>query len=234
MSTTAPTKSGDFSLARPAGVCAVTGQPIAPEEPFIAALRETSQGFERLDIKLSAWEGFDRTNIVAHWRTAMPKATAKKKLLVDDAVLCDLLIRLGETTEPAKLCFEVTETAAITNMADATAFVDAMRRHGIRFALDDFGAGASGFSYLKTLKVDYLKIDGQFIRDLQADAIDRATVRCFRDVAATLGTRTIAEFVENEATAHLLREIGIDFGQGYLYHRPEPIDAVVAAAAAAG
>ena len=140
----------------------------------------------------------------------------------------------GARFEPAKLCFEVTETAAITNMADATAFVDAMRRHGIRFALDDFGAGASGFSYLKTLKVDYLKIDGQFIRDLQADAIDRATVRCFRDVAATLGTRTIAEFVENEATAHLLREIGIDFGQGYLYHRPEPIDAVVAAAAAAG
>jgi diguanylate cyclase (GGDEF)-like protein/PAS domain S-box-containing protein len=126
-----------------------------------------------------------------------------------------------------KLCFEVTETAAITNMADATAFVDAMRERGIRFALDDFGAGASGFSYLKTLKVDYLKIDGQFIRDLQADPIDRATVRCFRDVAATLGTRTIAEFVENEATAALLREIGIDYGQGYLYHVPEPIDAVV-------
>ena len=128
-----------------------------------------------------------------------------------------------------KLCFEVTETAAITNMADASAFIDAMRQHGIRFALDDFGAGASGFSYLKTLKVDYLKIDGQFIRDLQSDPLDRATVRCFRDVAATLGTLTIAEFVETEATAALLAEIGIDYGQGYLYHRPEPIDQLMLA-----
>jgi len=131
-----------------------------------------------------------------------------------------------------KLCFEVTETAAITNMADATAFVEAMRGHGIRFALDDFGAGASGFSYLKTLKVDYLKIDGQFIRDLQTDPLDRATVRCFRDVAATLGTRTIAEFVETDAIAALLDEIGIDYGQGYLYHRPEPIDSLVRASGA--
>ena len=130
-----------------------------------------------------------------------------------------------------KLCFEVTETAAITNMADASAFIDAMRQHGIRFALDDFGAGASGFSYLKTLKVDYLKIDGQFIRDLQSDPLDRATVRCFREVAATLGTQTIAEFVENEATAALLEEIGVDYGQGYLYHRPEPIAQLVLATA---
>ena len=128
-----------------------------------------------------------------------------------------------------KLCFEVTETAAITNMADAAAFIDAMRQHGIRFALDDFGAGASGFSYLKTLKVDYLKIDGQFIRDLQSDPLDRATVRCFREVAATLGTQTIAEFVENAATATLLDEIGVDYGQGYLYHRPEPIDQLMLA-----
>ena len=135
----------------------------------------------------------------------------------------------GAAFDARKLCFEVTETAAITNMVDATAFVDAMREHGIRFALDDFGAGASGFNYLKTLKVDYLKIDGQFIRDLQSDPIDRATVRCFRDVAAAVGTQTIAEFVENEATAALLHEIGIDYGQGYLYHRPEPLDVVIAA-----
>jgi len=133
----------------------------------------------------------------------------------------------GAHIDHRKLCFEVTETAAITNMADATAFVEAMREHGIRFALDDFGAGASSFGYLKTLKVDYLKIDGQFIRDLIEDPLDRATVRCFRDVAAAVGTRTIAEFVETAAVAALLHEIGIDYGQGYLYHRPEPIDAVL-------
>jgi diguanylate cyclase len=133
----------------------------------------------------------------------------------------------GARFDARKLCFEVTETAAITNMADAMAFVDAMRRHGIRFALDDFGAGASGFSYLKTLKVDYIKIDGQFIRGLRDDPLDRVTVRSFRDVAAVVGARTIAEFVEDEPTAALLREIGIDYAQGYLYHRPAPLDAVV-------
>lgn len=105
MSTTAPTKSDAFSLARPGGICAATGQPIGPDEHFIAALRETPTGFERLDVKLDAWDGFDRTNIVAFWRTTMPKPTAKKKLLVDDNVLLDLLLRLADTTEPAKLCF---------------------------------------------------------------------------------------------------------------------------------
>jgi EAL domain-containing protein (putative c-di-GMP-specific phosphodiesterase class I) len=128
-----------------------------------------------------------------------------------------------------KLCLELTETAAITNMSDAKAFVDAMRDIGLRFALDDFGVGASGFGYLKTLRVDYLKIDGQFIRDLQGDMIDRASVQCFCDVAAAVGTRTIAEFVEDDVTAALLREIGVDYGQGYFYHQPEPIDAVLAA-----
>jgi diguanylate cyclase (GGDEF)-like protein/PAS domain S-box-containing protein len=127
----------------------------------------------------------------------------------------------------SKLCFEVTETAAIVNMTDAMRFVETMREHGIRFALDDFGAGASSFGYLKTLKVDYLKIDGQFIRDLLDDPLDLATVRCFRDVAQVIGTRTIAEFVENERIAELLHDIGIDYGQGYLYHRPESLDALL-------
>jgi diguanylate cyclase (GGDEF)-like protein/PAS domain S-box-containing protein len=132
-----------------------------------------------------------------------------------------------------KLCFEITETAAITNMADANAFIRAMQSHGIRFALDDFGAGASGFGYLKSLPVDYLKIDGQFVRDLIDDPLDRAAVRCFREVAAAVGTQTIAEFVETEATAAMLAELGIDFGQGYLYHRPEPLDRAVGFEAAA-
>jgi diguanylate cyclase (GGDEF)-like protein/PAS domain S-box-containing protein len=133
----------------------------------------------------------------------------------------------GAHIDHRKLCFEVTETAAIVNMVDAMRFVEAMREHGIRFALDDFGAGASSFGYLKTLKVDYLKIDGQFIRDLLDDPLDLAAVRCFRDVAQVVGTQTIAEFVENEGIADVLHDIGIDYGQGYLYHRPEPIDAIL-------
>jgi diguanylate cyclase (GGDEF)-like protein/PAS domain S-box-containing protein len=125
-----------------------------------------------------------------------------------------------------KLCFEITETAAITNLSDATAFFDLMRKHGVRFALDDFGSGVSSFSYLKGLPVDYLKIDGQFIRDLESNLIDQATVRCIRDVAKVTGQKTIAEFVETEAVEKLLREIGVDYVQGFLRHRPVALDEI--------
>jgi diguanylate cyclase (GGDEF)-like protein/PAS domain S-box-containing protein len=127
-----------------------------------------------------------------------------------------------------KLCFEITETAAITNLADATAFIAEVRSLGVRMSLDDFGAGASSFGYLKALTVDYLKIDGQFIRDLIADPLDRAAVRCFHDVARVIGVKTIAEFVEHQAALDVLREIGVDYAQGYLIHRPEPLEDLVA------
>jgi len=126
-----------------------------------------------------------------------------------------------------RLCFEVTETAAITNLGDATLFIDEMRALGVRIALDDFGAGSSSFGYLKSLTVDYLKIDGQFIKTLTSNALDHAAVRCFRDVAQVLGIKTIAEFVEDEATVTELRRIGVDYAQGYLVHRPEPLEQVL-------
>jgi len=126
-----------------------------------------------------------------------------------------------------RLCFEVTETAAITNLADATSFITEMRALGVRIALDDFGSGSSSFGYLKSLTVDYLKIDGQFIKTLTSNALDQAAVRCFHDVARVLGIQTIAEFVEDEATMAELRRIGVDYAQGYLMHRPEPIDAAL-------
>ncbi len=105
MSSASPTKTTDFSLARPRGVCAATHEPIEPDEHFITALRETPLGFERLDIKLSAWDAFDRTNIVAFWKMTMPRAEAKKKMLVDDNVLCDLLERLQDVESVDKQCF---------------------------------------------------------------------------------------------------------------------------------
>ena len=126
--------------------------------------------------------------------------------------------------DPRKVCFEVTETSAITNLADATAFIQSMRGLGMRIALDDFGAGASSFGYLKNLPVDYLKIDGQFIRNIERDPLDMAAVRCFHDVARTIGVQTVAEFVETPSIRTVLEGIGIDFLQGYLIHRPEPID----------
>jgi diguanylate cyclase (GGDEF)-like protein/PAS domain S-box-containing protein len=130
----------------------------------------------------------------------------------------------------AKLCLEITETAAVTNLADAALFIERVRATGVRVALDDFGAGASSFGYLKTLPVDLLKIDGQFIRDLVTDPLDDAAVRCFADVARVVGVQTVAEFVDQPAVLQRLREIGIDYAQGFLVHRPEPLEALVAAA----
>ena len=128
-----------------------------------------------------------------------------------------------------KLCLEITETAAITHVADATAFVQLVRAAGVRVALDDFGAGASSFGYLKALAVDYLKIDGQFVRTLLTDPLDDVAVRCFVDVARVLGLKTVAEFVDHPAVLARLREIGVDFAQGFLLHRPVPIDELLCA-----
>ena len=109
-----------------------------------------------------------------------------------------------------KLCFEVTETAAITNLLVATEFIESLRSRGVRFALDDFGSGASSFGHLKALPVDYLKIDGQFITDIEHDPIDQAMVRCICEVAKAVGKRTVAEFVETSAVAEVLRDMGAD------------------------
>lgn len=127
------------------------------------------------------------------------------------------------TFDARKLCFEITETEAITNFSDVSAFIESVRKFGVRIALDDFGAGASSLAYLKKLAVDFLKIDGQCIRNLITDPLDIATVKYFRDVANVMGVKTIAEFVEHPGTITVLRDIGIDFAQGYAIHKPEPL-----------
>ncbi len=123
-----------------------------------------------------------------------------------------------------RICLEITETAAITNMTDAAIFIEQARALGVRIALDDFGAGASSFGYLKTLKVDLLKIDGSFIRDVLEDPLDDAAVRCFVDVARVVGVETVAEFVDRPEVLERVRQIGVDYAQGFLLHKPEPIE----------
>jgi diguanylate cyclase (GGDEF)-like protein len=123
----------------------------------------------------------------------------------------------------AQVCVEITETAAVTNMADAAVFIKQIRALGVQVALDDFGAGASSFGYLKTLPVDYLKIDGQFVRDLVDDPMDEAAVRCFAEVARIIGVKTVAEFVDRPEVLAKLCAMGIDYGQGFLLHRPAPL-----------
>jgi diguanylate cyclase (GGDEF)-like protein/PAS domain S-box-containing protein len=123
-----------------------------------------------------------------------------------------------------QLCFEITETAAVFNLQKASHMIRALKRLGCRFSLDDFGSGLSSFGYLKNLPVDFLKIDGSFVKDMNTDPMNRAIVEAIHHVGHTLSIRTIAEFVENKAIAEHLRDIGVDFAQGYYFSKPEPLD----------
>lgn len=120
------------------------------------------------------------------------------------------------------LVLEITETAAVTQIDKASQFIKELRELGIRFALDDFGTGFSAFSYLKHLPVDFIKIDGSFVRDVADDPVDQAMVRSINHIAHSLGKLTIAEFVENEEILDILKEIGVDMVQGYHLGRPAP------------
>jgi len=129
--------------------------------------------------------------------------------------------------EASKISFEITETAAIANITQAKHFISVLRKLGCLFALDDFGSGLSSFAYLKNLKVDRLKIDGMFVKDITVDAIDEAMVKSINDIGHVMGMKTIAEFVEDDAIKMRLIELGIDYGQGYGLGKPVPIDRIL-------
>lgn len=135
----------------------------------------------------------------------------------------DRLARSG--VEPSRLCFEITETAAMAHMPRVVRLIEDLRRHGCRFAIDDFGAGMSSFAYLKNLPVDYVKIDGSFIRDLETDAMSYSIVRAVTEIGHQSGKLVTAEFVSGARAVEMLRDIGVDFVQGFGLHRPEPIPA---------
>ncbi|MCP3961842.1 MAG: EAL domain-containing protein [bacterium] len=130
---------------------------------------------------------------------------------------------------PERICFEITETAAIANLSQANHFIRTLRTLGCRFALDDFGTGFSSFAYLKSLPVDYLKIDGMFVTELAEDRIDQAVVRSMVEIGKVMGKRTIAEAVESEIVLGKLRAIGVDYAQGNAIGRPLPIEAFAGA-----
>ena len=125
--------------------------------------------------------------------------------------------------EPSRICFEITETAAVGNLGQAMRFIEFLKNLGCRFVLDDFGSGLSSFAYLKNLQVDYLKIDGAFVRDMVGSSVQRALVESIHQIGQVMGIRTIAESVENRATLEMLRDIGLDYVQGFGIAMPEPL-----------
>lgn len=132
---------------------------------------------------------------------------------------------------PAMIKFEITETAAISNLRNANSFIKALSEIGCEFSLDDFGSGLSSFGYLKNLPVQSIKIDGMFVRDMNSDPLDFEMVKSINDIGHVMGLETIAEFVEDEEIWDKLKSIGVDYGQGYYLGRPQPINTILSSGA---
>jgi diguanylate cyclase (GGDEF)-like protein len=133
---------------------------------------------------------------------------------------------------PGALCFELTESAAMTSLASATHFIDELRGRGCRFSLDDFGSGLSSFIFLKNLPVDFLKLDGQFMHNVAHDHIDRSLVGAIAQIGETMGIRTIAERVDSAEVLARLAEAGIEYAQGHYIGAPQPVDVLQSLVAA--
>jgi diguanylate cyclase (GGDEF)-like protein len=144
--------------------------------------------------------------------------------------LLDFIVREMERSNvpPSKVCFEITETAALANLGEVLWLMQELGAMGCRFAIDDFGSGHASYGYLENLPVDYLKIDGLFVRDLPDNALHRAIVESVHRIGCTLNIKTVAEAVETQAIADLLTGIGVHYAQGWLYGKAQPIGDVCA------
>ncbi|NND90514.1 MAG: EAL domain-containing protein [Granulosicoccus sp.] len=145
--------------------------------------------------------------------------------LSDQSALQRIIDTIRLTEVPASLlCFEITETAAISNIDNVVSFMNSVKQEGVQFALDDFGAGLSSFAYIRSLPIDYLKIDGYFIRNIRSDSTNRAITAAFVQLSRDLGIATVAKCVEDKATRRCIQRLGIDFVQGYGVARPRDVD----------
>ncbi|QDH71670.1 EAL domain-containing protein [Lysobacter alkalisoli] len=144
---------------------------------------------------------------------------------IEDETLADHILDLLERhqVDPSRVCFEITETVAVRNLSPVVRLIERLHRVGCSFALDDFGAGMSSFGYLKNLPVDFIKIDGSFIRDMLDDPMSEAIVRAISDIGHRRGLKVVAEWVDDERIARALVELGVDYGQGFALHRPQTV-----------
>lgn len=203
------------------------GQIIVPEQFFPAAERYgLMPAIDRWVIRFLLLEDQGKRLLAAMERTSATQCAINLSgaSLNDDKFLVFLEEALQRTAIAGnRLCFEITETVAVNNFDRIREVMLSFKQFGCKFALDDFGSGMSSFSYLKNLPVDYLKIDGSLVQHIVEDAADFAMVEAINSVGSVLGLKTIAEFVESEATLQRLRDIGVDYAQGFAIHRPEPL-----------
>ena len=181
-----------------------------------------------LAVDIDKWVIVHAIEVLAEQRKTQPDLRFSINLsghTLSEQHVCELILsRLSITgLPPSALTFEITETAAISDMTKASAFLSRLQNIGCMTALDDFGSGLSSFTYLRDLPIDIVKIDGSFVKNVAANRIDQATVRAMNDIAHAMGKKTVAEFVESEEILKLLVEYGVDYVQGYYFGRPEAI-----------
>ena len=206
----------------------IDGELIAPG-PLITA----AQRYQLLPT-IDRWVVQRSLQMLAPYRTMLKRRELTMSINLSGQSLGDAscLLQFKQQLRDANLprgCFtvEITEQAAVTNLARAAAMIEELGSLGCRFALDDFGTGANTLSQLKNLRVSRVKIDGSFIRDIQTNRNSLATVKAIVKLARELSIETVAEYVESEAILTLVRELGIDYAQGYAIGRPEPLDALL-------
>jgi diguanylate cyclase (GGDEF)-like protein/PAS domain S-box-containing protein len=233
-------EEGRFELYR------MTIQPLQRAEPgqhyeLLLRMRDESGRMVSPDNFIAAAERYGLTPAIDRWvienalRWLVMEADEREKLamcsinlsgqsLGDDKFLPFVIEQFQKSgIDGGKICFEITETAAVASFSQANRFIQALREIGCRFALDDFGTGLSSFGYLKHFPVDFLKIDGSFVREILHDPIDREMVRSINEIGHLTGKKTIAEFAENAEIIQMLTSLGVDYAQGYGIAQPQRV-----------
>jgi diguanylate cyclase (GGDEF)-like protein/PAS domain S-box-containing protein len=206
------------------GTLVMPGAFLPPAERFQLATRLDQWVLEKTLTMLGELNSLDCISHIALNVSGQSVVDASFLRTVDQ-----LLARAGPEIS-RRLCFEITETSVISSVTSALTFISMVRKRGAAVAIDDFGAGTASFGTLKSLEMTQLKIDGQFVTGVIDDPLDNVAVRSFVDAAAVIGLTTVAEFVGSASVLERLREIGVDYAQGYFLHRPEPFEAVLAGA----